>query len=198
MRKTTGELLNHYAKREPKEFLQLDGWYGGKWAGDSIVATDENGYSGTGRITVELMIGADVRVLIDPSTPASEAIALLEQAVDWLKRDPNLFRTIKEEGNTKSEKEKLGVPEFVSTHSCLLGEDHFGGCPICGCCDTCLNIGRSHWYVCHQHKVRWNVGENLFSSWRNETEDDWQRNWMQIGEYKNIDPSLCVLLSKSR
>ncbi len=76
----------------------------------------------------------------------------------------------------------------------LPGEDHFGECPRCGFYDRCLNIGRGHWYVCHQHKVRWMVGENLFSSWRNETEADWRRNWMQIGEYKKVEPRLDVSL----
>jgi len=94
MRNTTGELLSHYAKRDPNEFLQIDGWHGGKCAGDRVVATDENGYSMTGSVTVELMYGADVRILIDPSTPASEAVALLQQAVAWLKEDPDLYHRL--------------------------------------------------------------------------------------------------------
>ena len=55
-------------------------------------------------------------------------------------------------------------------------DDRFGICPICGGCDYFLNIGRSHWMVCEQHKLKWQVGENLFRCWRFETEDDWRRN----------------------
>jgi len=95
MEKTRGELLEHYAERRPKEFLQIDGWYGGKWAGDPIIATDADGYSMTSGITHELMQGADVRILIPPSTPKSEAITLLQQAIDSLNRRPGLYSHLK-------------------------------------------------------------------------------------------------------
>ena len=33
--------------------------------------------------------------------------------------------------------------------------DYFGGCPKCTLNDGCLNIERSHWYICHKHKTKW-------------------------------------------
>jgi len=95
MRKTTDELLKHYAAgREPKKFFQIDGWYSLK--GDGVVTTDENGHAMTGSVTFELMHGADVRILIDPSTPPSEAAALLRKAANWLDRDTTLFQDLPE------------------------------------------------------------------------------------------------------
>jgi len=101
MKKTTDKLLNHYAKREPKKFLQIDGWYSRQWVDDRVLAMDEARYSMTGGATVELMHGTDVRILIDPSTPVSEAVMLLRQAVAWLKEDPLLYhRLVKPSGGS--------------------------------------------------------------------------------------------------
>ena len=46
--------------------------------------------------------------------------------------------------------------------------DYFGGCPGCTLNNGHLNVGRTHWIVCHKHRVRWCVGSNLFSGWRYE------------------------------
>lgn len=67
-------------------------------------------------------------------------------------------------------------------------DEYFGGCPICGQCQDWLNVHRSHWCVCHNHKTKWNVGENLFSSWRYETEADWQRNLYRLANYRTVEP----------
>jgi hypothetical protein len=50
---------------------------------------------------------------------------------------------------------------------------YFGGCPECGCYDVILNIGRDHWSVCHEHRNKWLVGSNLFSSWHDENAKVW-------------------------
>lgn len=51
-------------------------------------------------------------------------------------------------------------------------DDYFGTCPECGSHDGYYNVGKAHWFVCHEHEVRWCVGSNLFSSWRTEDELD--------------------------
>src|SRR5262245_7742784 len=76
------EKLAHYARRGPKSFVQIDGWRAGAWIGDSL--KDKDGHAVTGGRTVELMRGADVRVLIDPSTTPAEATALLRKAAAWV------------------------------------------------------------------------------------------------------------------
>lgn len=65
--------------------------------------------------------------------------------------------------------------------------NYFGDCSTCHQNDGCLNVGKTHWYVCHTHKVRWMVGANLFDSWRHETQEDWQRNAEKIGDYQEIE-----------
>ena len=64
----------------------------------------------------------------------------------------------------------------------------FGDCPKCGKNDGYLNVGREHWFVCGKHRVKWFVGTNLFSSWRYETEQDWERSYALLAGYREIEP----------
>lgn len=66
------------------------------------------------------------------------------------------------------------------------GEEYWGVCPECGSNDGYLNVGRAHWYVCHRHRVRWLIGTNLFSSWRDQTEEEWRLNAERIGPYEDV------------
>ena len=59
----------------------------------------------------------------------------------------------------------------------------FGGCPYCGGYDVFLNIGRDHWIICRTHQVKWHIGSNLFSCWRNQTEEQWLRNTYELAGY---------------
>ena len=67
---------------------------------------------------------------------------------------------------------------------------HFGFCPICRKADGCLNIGKGHWLFCVEHKVRWFVGSNLFSSWRDETEQQQRDRYdaLDFGNFKDVVP----------
>ena len=64
--------------------------------------------------------------------------------------------------------------------------NHFGVCPLCRRTDGFLNVGRDHWFVCHAHRVKWFVGSNLFSGWRDEGELSWRRNQHQLATYQDI------------
>ena len=68
--------------------------------------------------------------------------------------------------------------------------DYWGGCPLCGKNDGYLNLGRSHWFVCHEHRTKWCRGENLFSTWREESPADWDENWRRIGDYCEVAPAI--------
>ena len=75
-----------------------------------------------------------------------------------------------------------------------------------------LNVGRNHFGVCMEHGVCWNIGSNLFSSWRHQSEEDWQENaevlerMREVGashwEYKNYSiselPGVVLLRLKNR
>ncbi len=66
--------------------------------------------------------------------------------------------------------------------------NHFGGCPHCDGSDGYLNIGREHWFFCARHKTKWHGGSNLFSGWREESEDTWRRNRFRLAEYVTVAP----------
>ena len=66
---------------------------------------------------------------------------------------------------------------------------YFGGCPECRDM-TMLNIERNHYGLCHEHKVKWYIGANLFSAWRHETEEQWIANAAILEGYKEIEPLL--------
>ncbi len=67
-------------------------------------------------------------------------------------------------------------------------KDYFGNCPKCqdGGHDGFLNTGRHHWFVCHIHRLRWTIGENLFSCWKQQSRQDWVDNWNLIRDYEEI------------
>jgi hypothetical protein len=52
---------------------------------------------------------------------------------------------------------------------------YFGVCPRCKRNDGLLNVGHSHWFVCHEHRVTWCIGSNLFSGWRDHDEATFQK-----------------------
>jgi hypothetical protein len=65
----------------------------------------------------------------------------------------------------------------------------FGSCPHCKNADGYLNIGRGHWMFCDEHRTRWFIGTNLFSSWRDETEAE-QRQYYEekdFGNYADVE-----------
>lgn len=56
------------------------------------------------------------------------------------------------------------------------GDTEFSGCPYCSNTDGFVNVGRKHYFLCRAHGFAWNVGSNLLSGWREETEADWQKS----------------------
>ena len=68
-------------------------------------------------------------------------------------------------------------------------EAYWGRCPDCTETDPenmYCNVGRGHWMYCNKHRTCWFIGANLMSSWRDETEDDWRRNWERIADYREL------------
>jgi hypothetical protein len=72
----------------------------------------------------------------------------------------------------------------------IVVDSYFGGCPECGKTDGFLDIGGNHWFVCHAHKKRWSPGSNLFSSWKEETEAQWEANAALLDGYDKTEPLL--------
>ncbi len=67
-------------------------------------------------------------------------------------------------------------------------EEHFGNCPECGRTDGYINVFKDHYFRCDEHKTVWFVGRNLYSSWRHETEEDWQHNRERLIDYRVVEP----------
>jgi hypothetical protein len=85
-----GNKLARYASREPKHFLQLDGFYLPR-GGDSDMRPDCDGDAVSAVGTVELMHGATVRVLIPHDGDVLVAVRQLKKLAKWLKRNPSWF-----------------------------------------------------------------------------------------------------------
>ena len=68
--------------------------------------------------------------------------------------------------------------------------DYFGVCPTCGRHDGYINIGAGHWFYCAEHRTRWNVGANLFDSWKDQTEDEQRARYLELdfGSYVTVEP----------
>jgi hypothetical protein len=64
----------------------------------------------------------------------------------------------------------------------------FGLCPHCHKHDGIINVGQGHWIVCHEHKVKWFIGSNLFDSSRHQTEEEQRQIYddLGIGTYKEL------------
>ena len=67
-------------------------------------------------------------------------------------------------------------------------EHYEGACPKCGDTSGCLNIGRAHWFRCDEHRTKWYVGENMYSGWREETEEEWRANRDRLAYYREVKP----------
>jgi hypothetical protein len=60
-------------------------------------------------------------------------------------------------------------------------DGYFGLCPQCHDYTGCINVGRSHWLYCKEHRVKWCAGSNLFDSWRAENEAEQRKRYDEIG-----------------
>ena len=77
------ELLDHYATREPKDFVQVDVFASlPAERQDEVMRGDEDGDVMFIRATTELMHGASIRVLADPTTTKDDAIRALTKIID--------------------------------------------------------------------------------------------------------------------
>lgn len=79
------ELLEHYSKKMPGDFIQYDGHC--DLPADDHIEVDETGHSFFTRHTRELMDGATVRVLIRLGTPKDTALQLLSKITEWVSED---------------------------------------------------------------------------------------------------------------
>jgi hypothetical protein len=80
-------------------------------------------------------------------------------------------------------KQTEGKPTMTECSICKPGtcEGYFGLCPVCHDTAGYINVGCAHVFYCREHKKKWCVGSNLFSSWRWETEEAQRQQYDEIG-----------------
>jgi len=85
-RPTKDQLLQRYARRQPRQFTQLDGFT--KVAPFDVMGGDDDGHALMGGETYELMSGAyAVRLLVTEGAEKHDVLALLEKMRRWIARD---------------------------------------------------------------------------------------------------------------
>jgi len=67
--------------------------------------------------------------------------------------------------------------------------NYFGHCLVPGHENFYLNIGRENWMYCDECNIKWLIGENLISTWRQENESIWRKNHERIKDHREIDVS---------
>jgi hypothetical protein len=99
---------------------------------------------------------------------------------------PDLPITAKRERNEVAV-ESVEIQDTESTETCTA---RFGLCPVCRKTDGYMNVGSGHWFMCIKHKNRWFIGSNLFSSWKDETEEEQQDEFYQLGfgDFADVEP----------
>jgi hypothetical protein len=71
--------------------------------------------------------------------------------------------------------------EVKADETPAVGQDgYFGLCPACRRTDGYINVERAHWFFCKAHKNKWYIGSNLFSAWRDETEEEQRRRFDEL------------------
>jgi len=63
-----------------------------------------------------------------------------------------------------------------------------GACPKCGKSDGFLNLGKEHWFICREHKMKWFAGANLFEGWKDQTVAQTQSIEILLRNYKEVLP----------
>lgn len=70
---------------------------------------------------------------------------------------------------------------MTATTTSRLPDNEFFACPECGGSDGYINIGKGHWFYCQRHRTKAMVGANLFSGWKDETEDEQRERYDELG-----------------
>ena len=64
----------------------------------------------------------------------------------------------------------------------------FGRCPNCGGATAVLNIGKSHWAYCDEHRSKWFVGCSLLARPRGEGPREWLANSQRLASFREVAP----------
>ena len=65
----------------------------------------------------------------------------------------------------------------------------FGYCPKCGKNDGFVNLGKEHWFICREHKMKWFGGSNMFDGWENQTVAQTLGIEAMLNDYQEVLPN---------
>lgn len=68
----------------------------------------------------------------------------------------------------------------------MMNLNPLGQCPKCGNCDGYVNVGKDHWGVCQEHKIKWFIGHDLFDDWKEQTQAQWDEHARELAEYEDV------------
>ena len=60
-------------------------------------------------------------------------------------------------------------------------------CPQCQRQLFYRNLFKDHWAYCENCKIKWFEGSDLYSSWKDENEEIWEKNWEFLKDFKEIN-----------
>jgi hypothetical protein len=93
------------------------------------------------------------------------------------------FLYLKARARPKKEKYMQLTMQFEE-ETTNIGDGYWGLCPVCHKTDGCVtDVAMRHFYFCKQHKVRWCVGQNLFSIWMVYDAEQRERRMNEMGLY---------------
>lgn len=155
---------------------------------DPVLTADEDGHyilSNIGLKVNEVGSCVPVRIEIYRGADKDTVLKMLEKMRAHTERYWNV--------NSFEREAESAAEAFEAQQRAPAEHDHsdatFGVCPICKGQDGFMNVGREHWFVCQEHKTKWFVGSNLFSSWRYQSEEVWEENARILEGYEEVEPA---------
>lgn len=64
----------------------------------------------------------------------------------------------------------------------------YSGCPVCRQNHGYLNVYEQRWFICNTHKVKWQIGQQMNSSFGSEPADAYECNRSLLESYETVQP----------
>jgi hypothetical protein len=90
-------------------------------------------------------------------------------------------KSVTPQGKVGSGEDKRNAVEENGDAGCLYP------CKLCKGETAYLNVFKSHFFICDACQVSWCGAYNLFSSWQDETQEDWDRNIETLKRFRSLD-----------
>jgi ssDNA-binding Zn-finger/Zn-ribbon topoisomerase 1 len=99
---------------------------------------------------------------------------------------------------TQNESNTISADQSLDEFAELMQAPYFGECPECGAEGVCLNIYKTQFMVCHEHKVCWCIGTCLLDGWQDESEETWKKNKELLNTYTRIEAREAFFLRQQK